>query len=127
MEILNAQRAGQQYTFYENGPERKNSFVVVPRSMVDEKDMGHIKGNWTRMVAFGDLAELINNLANDGVSLFKVGKGRIRNNDLVLDDGDILKSKEIVAKTLDMKNFFKLLDKVKGTGTYSGDSLPEAS
>jgi len=128
MELIGAQKAGQQYTFYPNGPDRKNSFVVVPRTMVDEKDMGGIEANWSRMVAFGDLAEAINKLVEDGVSLFKPGKGRVRRNDLELDDGDILEGREIVVKTLDMKGFAKLMNSkaIKGTGIYSGPALPDA-
>ena len=128
MEIIGAQKAGEQYTFYPNGPDRQNSFVVVPREMVDDTEMKDIKANWTRMVAFGDLAELINNLVDDGVSLFKPGKGRVRRNDLKLDNGQVLKQHEIVAKTLDMKGFAKLMNSkdVKGTGVYHGPALPDA-
>jgi len=128
MEITSAQKAGQQYSFYPNGPERSRSFVVIPREMIDMTDMGHVKAKWSRVVAFGDLAEAINKLMDDGVTLFKIGKGRIRKNDLELDDGEILKSKEIVAKTLDMKGFTKLMNSkaIKGSGIYSGDEVPDA-
>ena len=125
MQISSAKRVGPKYRFYENGPDRANSFVILPKSMIDQSEMDHIKADWQRVVAFGDTAEIINNMVEDGVTLFKLAKGRIRNNDLERDDGTIFESSEIVAEKLDTKAWPKLLKQFKGKGTYQG-SLPDA-
>lgn len=126
MQISSARRAGPKYRFYEKGPDRANSFVIMPKSMIDQKEMGHIKADWSRVVAFGDVAEIINSMVDDGVTLFKLAKGRVRNNDLERDDGTVFESAEIVVEKLDTKEWAKLLKKFKGAGTYDG-SLPDAA
>ena len=126
MKISSAKRVGPQYKFYENGPDRANSFVTLPKSMIDMDGMDHIKADWSRVVAFGDNAEIINSLVEDGVSLFKLATGRIRDNSLQRDDGTVFESAEIVVEELDTKDWKKLVKKFAGTGTYDG-SLPDAA
>ena len=126
MKVSSAKRAGPQYNFYENGPDRVNSFVILPKSMIDMAEMDHIKADWQRVVAFGDTAEIIKSMYEDGVTLFKLGVGRIRNNDLERDDGTVFKSAEIVVDELDVKNWKQLVKKFAGKGTYT-DKSPSAA
>ena len=127
MKVSSAKRAKPGYKFYENGPDRQISFVAIPREMIDPKTVDNVKANWSRVVAFGDLAELINKLYDSGVTMFGLTQGRIRNNNLERPDGTIWEAQEIVAEALKMKDFAKQLKAVQGTGEYSGKALPDAS
>ena len=127
MKISSAKRIGPQYRFYANGPDRDNSFVTLPKSMIDPDGMEKIKADWSRVVAFGDVAEIINSLYEDGVTMFKLELGRIRDNSLERDDGTVFKSAEIVAEELAMKDWKKLVKKFAGKGEYKGDGFPVAT
>lgn len=125
MEITSAKRAKQGYKFYECGPDRQMSFVTIPREMIDPKTVENVEANFAKVVAFGDLAALINQLYEDGVTMFGLTKGRIRNNNLERPDGTIWEAQEIVAEALKMKDFAKKMKAVKGMGEYQG-ALPDA-
>lgn len=126
MRISSAKRVGPQYKFFKAGPDRDNSFVIIPKSMIDPEGMDNVKADWSRVVAFGDVAEIINSMYNDGVTLFKLAQGRIRDNSLERQDGTIFASAEIVAEELDTKDWNKLVKKFAGTGEYHGEGAPEA-
>jgi len=126
MKISSAKRAEPGYTFYGAGSERDNSFVVVPKDMIDEKTTDNVDKPWGRAVAFGDVAELINSLYEKGVSVFKLDEGRVRTNHLERSDGTTHEQWEIVIETLLMKGFAKALEKFKGKGTSSAKSLDAA-
>jgi len=126
MKISSARRAGPQFNFYECGPDRENSFVILPKSMIDMDGMDKIKADWQRAVAFGPIAEIINDMVSDGVTLFKLAVGRIRNNDLERDDGTIFKSAEIVVDELEVKNWNKIIKQYAGKGIYK-DTSPNAA
>ena len=126
MKISSAKRAKPGYRFYPNGPDRKTTFVALPREMVDPATTKNVKADWIRAVAFGDLAELINQMYTKGVEIFGLSEGRIRNNDLERTDGSRFESQEIVIEELKMKDFKKLMKTVAGTGEYDGEIVEPA-
>jgi len=91
----NAQRV-RWYEAGENG--RKKAFIAIPPDMIDKKDEidKAVNAPWNRAVAFGAVAETAKALLDKGVELLGLARVRVRGNDFVTDDGDLIPGNDLV-------------------------------
>jgi len=84
------------YAAGENG--RKKAFIALPPEMIDKKEEVDkaVNASWNRAVAFGAVAETAKALLDKGVELLELARVRVRGNDFVTDDGDIMTGNDLV-------------------------------
>ena len=117
----NAQRV-RFYPAGENG--RKKAFIALPASMIDKREEVDSAVNviWNRVVAFGAVAEVAQALLDKGVELIGLKKVRVRGNDFMTDDGDMIPGNDLVALEWEGSEAKKLMAELAKTETTKAKS-----